>query len=432
LKKLKFSVKYDLMEMANSEIMKVKMYIVSEGNNLHQKPISWEAIQSAKPTLIGKPIVAKYNKWTKDLMGHEIDEVPIGVILRDEDIFEETIDGKRWLGAVGDIWMRYSQDISGVLIRDMLKDLSMEILVAEESDMGDIEQFAFTGVTLINENPAIPDARAEVLSFQEVKDEIEKRVFSKDDESQLLNSINEKIDLLTDKIDKFKEKDGEQMEKDTIVEEKMSTDETSEEKMSAGEAKEEEMAKEEDMGCGDKMASEEKMEEEVKEEKMTSDAYVESSAQEAMLEDVAEDQAEAAEEENKPGVMEIEVTIYEGMQTELVDLKAKVKAMEEDKDVYMSELEALKTFKADYDAAKFSKEVESTLLEASDIPKDIREEFKTLAAEKFSVDTIQEWKNIVFAKAYEYSKGSTKKNKHMSIDIPKETKDDKKSNGLWN
>ena len=491
MERLEFAVdKFDLVEMADSEIMKIKMYIVSEGDNHHKRPISWDSIQAARATLVGKPIVAKYNKFTQDVMGHEFDEVPIGVILRDEDIFEETDeDGKRWLGAMGDIWMRYSQDISGVLIRDMFKDLSMEIIVAEESENGDIDAFAFTGITLINKNPAIPNARAEVLSFQEVKDEIEKRVFSVEDEndSQLLSTIDEKVDLIVDKLyKKFQEKEGEQMKEEEkfelshndihesiyaklnpindegeriykywirevfdsyfIVQEeeqvdsfykinyKIESDEVTldMENMAKVEMVWVENSEEIKMAC-DKMGCDEKMEEVYAEEvKMGADANVEAVAQEKSEEILAEEQTAVAKEENKPEMMEIEVSKYESMMTEMEEMKLKMKAMDEDKDVYMSELGELKQFKQDYDDAKFSAEIESTLIEVSDtLPKEIADEFRTTAA-TFSIENISEWKNQVYAKAYTFTKGNETKSKHMSIDIPNQDQEKKKKSGLWN
>ena len=434
-RRLKFSMKYDLVEMAESEIMKVKMYIVSEGNNHHNMPISWEAILAAKPTLVGKPIVAKYNKWNKDLMGHEKDEVPIGVILREEDIFEEEDEnGKKWLGAYGDIWMRYSQDVTGVLVRDMIKDLSMEIIVAEESDMGDINAFAFTGVTLIGTSPAIKDARVEVLTFEEVKDGIEKIVnFS--EEEQKSNQI---ADLVVDKLfKKLQEKDGEQMKKDenfeATVEEEVVV-EPVEEKSFAEEEKEVEMA------CGDKKMEEdsecesedEEKEEESKEVNMGADAFVENSAQEAMAEKEAEDGAEMAEEQNKPEMMEIEVTKYEEYERivgEYEKLKVDYEAMKEDKDVYMSELETLKEFKAGYDKSVFETTVAATFAEVIDaMPSEVIDEFRE-SSKNFTIDNISEWQNSLRAKAFTYVSKKEPKSKHISIDIPRETESKKK--GLW-
>jgi hypothetical protein len=180
LKKLSFSIdKFDLMDISNSELMKVRLWIVSEGDNLHERPISWETIESARPTLIGKPIVAKYNSVSQNLEGHEPDEVAVGVILSDDDIFYETDDsGLRWLCADGIIWVRYAKDVAFVLDRDQIKNLSMEIIVVESGEDNSIDSFTFSGITLIGTTPAIPNARVEVLSFSKVKENIEHLMFN--------------------------------------------------------------------------------------------------------------------------------------------------------------------------------------------------------------------------------------------------------------
>jgi hypothetical protein len=403
-KVLNFEIeKYDLVEMADSDIMTVKLQIVSEGNNRHNLPIPWSAIEKAMPTLVGKPIVAKYNRWTKDLMGHEVDEVPIGVILTPESIFVEEIDGKRWLCAIGNIWMGYSQEVTGVLIRDMLKGLSMEIYVVEQDETDEsILAFVFKGITLIgsDRNPAVPNAKVEVLTFEVVKDEIEKRV-SFDADSKILS--DDFVDRIADKLyKKFQEKDGERME----------------EKM-------------EEMECGEKKMEEE-VEVEAVEEKMTADANVEAVAQEKMQEDVAEEQREIAKEENAPAMMEVEVAKYEELEEKVKEFSAleeKIVNLEGELKTYSDELESLREFKANYDTSLFEAEVESTFAEVvDDMPKEEVEKFRA-EAKNYTIENIQDWKNQVHAKAYTYTKGGKSEKKHIRIDIPTETK--QKSNGLW-
>ena len=405
-KTLNFEInKFDLVEMADSEIMKVKLYIVSEGENRHGMPIKWQSIEKAKSTLIGKPIVAKYNRWIKDLMGHEVDEVPVGVILNENDIFEEVIDGKRWLCAIGTIWMRYSQDVTGVLVRDMIKNLSMEIIVTEQDESDNsITSFAFVGITLIgsDKTPAIPEAKVEVLTFEVVKDEIEKRV-SFDTDSKLLS--DEIVDKIADKLYKrFQEKDGERMEKEKINVE---------------------------MECGEEKMEDE-LESEATEEEMTADANVEAVAQEKMQEEVTEEQREDAKEENAPAMMEVESEKYEALEetaNKFSEMETKVSELESEIKKYTDELESLRTFKRDYDERVFDAEVEATFAEVmEDIPKEEVEKFRA-ESKNYTMGTISEWKNQVHATAYTYSKGSKTDKKHVRIDIPVETK--KKAKGLW-
>ncbi len=205
---LNFSIdKYDLQEISDTEIMKIRMWIVSEGDNRHGKPISWEAIVAARPTLIGKPVVALYDKYIKDFMGHEVLEVPIGVVLSDDDIsFDTDEDGKRWLVADGYLWYRYAKNATDVMSRDKIKNLSMEILVTESGENDSIESFVFTGITLISSTPAIPNARAEVIKFSEVTDEI-KHILQAQFEEKKYN-----IDLTIPEEIKCNVKNGMEME----------------------------------------------------------------------------------------------------------------------------------------------------------------------------------------------------------------------------
>jgi len=530
IKKLTFEVSnYDLVEMAESEIMKVKMKIVSEGNNAHDMPIKWETILKAKDTLVGKPIVAKYDRWNKDLMGHEEDEIPVGVVLRSEDIFEDTDEnGKRWLCAYGDIWMRYTQDITGVLIRDMMKHLSMEILVAEQDEISnEILAFAFTGITLIGEDrsPAVDNAKLEVLTFEAVKDNIEKLMFAKYENidfkipkkvqenaqkglelrkeygrggtevgvatarqlakggnatpelikkiykffprhlDNIKKSLNTKTEVENSEIagylwgslegmywanriyKRMLKEDGEKMEKANDFEKEVDVKEESKEvEMACGEKMSEEEVKEESMACGDKMEKmEEDKSEEPKEEKMTSDAYAENSAIEQNQEKVGEEQREQAEEQNKPEPMdsekmEIDKAKYEEyvqMEKDFAEMKEnfakmseEMKAMKEDKDAYMTEFERLQKVENEIKEARFNAEVEATFAEIEDMPLDEINSFKE-SAKNFTLENLNTWKNEVLAKAYTYSKGKKSSSKYVKVDIPKDVKEEKKSNGLW-
>jgi len=504
VKKLTFSVNdYDLVGMAESEIMKVKMKIVSEGDNEHGMPIKWKTILEAKDTLVGKPIVAKYNRWINDLEGHEKDEIPVGVILKEEDIFEDVDEnGKRWLCAYGDIWMRYTQDVTGVLIRDMAKHLSMEILVAEQDDFtNEIMAFAFTGITLIGEkkNPAVANAKLEVLTFEVVKDNIEKLMFAKYEDidfkipknvqenaqkglelrkeygrggtevgmrtaRQLAKGGNATPELIK-KIYKFFPRHLDNIKKSLETKTEVENSEISAflwgslegmywanriykrmlkedgEEMEKDFEKEVDM-KEEEMVCGKKMAEEEVKEEkmeEIKEEQMTSDAYAENSAIEQNQEKVGEEQAEQAEEQNKPEMMEIEKVKYEEysqMEKDFAEMKEKyekmeseMKAIKEDKDTYMAEFERLQKFEKGIKEAEFKAEVEAVFAEIEDMPIEDINSFRE-KSKNFTLETIDTWKNEVLAKAFTYSKGKKSKAKHVKIDIPRDV-ETKKSNGLW-
>lgn len=74
------------------------MKVVSEGDNRHGMPITRDAVINSAETIIGKPVLFKFNSYTDDLMGHEVDEIACGVCgLTKDDYYFKEIDGKIWL-----------------------------------------------------------------------------------------------------------------------------------------------------------------------------------------------------------------------------------------------------------------------------------------------------------------------------------------------
>jgi hypothetical protein len=95
-KKLQFEINdFTLEEISNSQIMELEMKVVCEGDNRHGMPITRNAIIDSAKTIVGKPVLFKFNGTTQDLMGHEIDEIACGVSgLTNDDYYLKEIDGK--------------------------------------------------------------------------------------------------------------------------------------------------------------------------------------------------------------------------------------------------------------------------------------------------------------------------------------------------
>ena len=181
---LSFAVnKYNIQDISDSQLSKIEMWIVKSGDNKHNLPISEDAIRQAANTLVGKPILYKYNKYTKDFMGHEVDEIPCGVVLSKDDIrFEYDENEELWLVATAYIWKYYCPEVMEVFEKhDGEKPISMEIQLVEtkeNDDKTEILSFVFLGVTLIGDSPAIPNAKAKVLKFSEMVEEVKKMLFA--------------------------------------------------------------------------------------------------------------------------------------------------------------------------------------------------------------------------------------------------------------
>jgi len=203
---LSFAVnKYNIQDISDNQLSKIEMWIVKSGDNKHNLPITEDAIRQAADTLVGKPILYKYNKYTKDFMGHEVDEIPCGVVLSKDDIrFEYDENGELWLVATAYIWKYYCPEVMEVFEKhDGEKPISMEIQLVktkEKDDKTEILSFVFLGVTLIGDSPAIPNAKATVLKFSEMVEEVKKILFavSKD---EMGKSDPIKIDLSKEAAD---------------------------------------------------------------------------------------------------------------------------------------------------------------------------------------------------------------------------------------
>lgn len=191
-KKINFEIdKFELLNEANdAQLAKIKMYIVRDGNNCHNIPITVDAIKLSKDSLVGKPILCKYNKHTDSFMGHEFDEIPVGVVLSKDDIYEEEIDGRLWLIAEAYIWKVYFPEVIRVFEKkNNESSISMEILILEDNEntegQSEITLFSFLGVTLIGVKPAIPNAKAIMFSFSEMLEETKKIVYCKESSKSL-------------------------------------------------------------------------------------------------------------------------------------------------------------------------------------------------------------------------------------------------------
>lgn len=167
--------------------MILELWIVSEGDNAHKMPITRDAILKSASSIIGKPVLYKYNNKQDDFMAHEVDEIACGVMaLNNADyFFKEDDDGKLWLVCRAYVWKMYYPEIIDVFSRDKEKAISMEILIVdlsteESGGTQSIETFSFTGVTLLGNDyrPAIKNAKAIVKQFSEMVKETEKFLYS--------------------------------------------------------------------------------------------------------------------------------------------------------------------------------------------------------------------------------------------------------------
>lgn len=203
-------------ENSNSQFATLEFDVCRSGDNSHDMPIPREAIESAAPSIKGKPILAAFDVLDTDFKGHEIDEQAVGFFVEEEpELIEKDYEGnpELYIHAKGKIWKRYFNNAMEIFKRKGGKtDVSMEIdmLDFQEPDHGEkgfINVFSILGCTLLGVNPAIRGAEARVLSFAEMKEEYNKESQNGSDIERFANERMDKMEEVTYKINKTELKD---------------------------------------------------------------------------------------------------------------------------------------------------------------------------------------------------------------------------------
>lgn len=175
---LKFTEGFSVEKILDDTTALLKIKVCSSGNNAHELFIENEALYDATQSILGKPVVAKYNKWTQDAMGHEDEEVPIGFILcNQEPTYVQEEDGSISLIVYAILWKAYFPEMFNLFLEkkengeDPLKKVSMEIYLNEieldENDQTHVTKFRYKGVTMLGDEytPACELAHAEMVTF---------------------------------------------------------------------------------------------------------------------------------------------------------------------------------------------------------------------------------------------------------------------------
>ena len=214
-----------LEEINDSQFTKIRIRAFSDGVTRHGYGFSLDTIKESAFTILGKPILFKYDMWTDDAGSHEPEEVQCGFVPKDEkdaDIqFEYDEDlGKTFLTVNAYLWNVYQEDLIRILQRDDgYKNVSVEMWLIEYDESTKEEkgyitviQFVYNGITILGS--AVTEA-CEGADMQVVK-------FSFEDyqkaqiqfETQLNNSINKESDKGSFLIEKNSENKEETMAKE--------------------------------------------------------------------------------------------------------------------------------------------------------------------------------------------------------------------------
>lgn len=230
----------------DSNLMKVELLVVCNGDNPNKTKFSLNAIDKAIPTIKNIPILAYILEDEGDFDEHNMDyeiittedgceikkryqEVPIGVI--PENCQPEYIDmnGRKYLKVQGYIWKCYSNGGAEIISNSEYKNVSMEIKVNEgmydENDgLYDITDFNFLGITCLGSHirPGIPDARIYQYSSQckTMLEDIYKEIYSLEGQGKEELDMDKQEVVVEEIVEEVQE-----VETEEVIEE---TDETTE------------------------------------------------------------------------------------------------------------------------------------------------------------------------------------------------------------
>jgi hypothetical protein len=208
------------------------------------------------------------------------------------------------------------------------------------------------------------------------------------------------------------------------------------------EKKEEDKEKKDNFEEEKKETPAEEKKEEKKEENMSLNSYLDVAALLVMLEDETENyrglvEAEFAKPEGEQNMSAVCNAMYCKMckmSVASADMCGRMAKMEEENKAYMAENEELKKFKADEEGKQFAFAVDSTLKEIEEkveMPTEERE-FLLEESKKFSLETIDGWKNLARAKAFNFAKKDKREADGVKrYALPWGTKEDNLKKPLW-
>lgn len=165
---------YDSEEFAIGRIC-----FLSTKPNSHGLVISDEVLREYAPTVLGKWLVAEYDKIEQDVTTHTADEWIMGMFPLGQEIeFVESDEG--YLCAYANVIVSkiYSAELCDLFDEDTVKPVSVEMQYADNDGGNIVQEFNIVGVTVLGKvlgqkiNGSCPDANMKMVRFsQEAADE---------------------------------------------------------------------------------------------------------------------------------------------------------------------------------------------------------------------------------------------------------------------
>lgn len=146
----------------------LRLNFLSDGYNSHGIPITTDILKACANTILGKPIVAKYNTFTDDVEGHETDEIMVGYVPETAEIQFENSDNGLFACVDGLVSKLYATNVYELYTTNNQRAVSVEMnLVWSDENEEVLESFNIRGVTLLglNINPSCALATSTMVRF---------------------------------------------------------------------------------------------------------------------------------------------------------------------------------------------------------------------------------------------------------------------------
>jgi len=160
-----------MSDFDNEEFAIANVKFLSTKPNSHGLGISPNVLRECAPTVLGKWLVAKYDKYASDATDHDPTENIMGIFPSNQEIVFTDEDGYLVASANVVLSKVYASEIYEMFQLDNFRDVSVEMKVEShfEGSVEVVDSFKIVGVTILGKrvNGSCPDANMEIIRFSQ-------------------------------------------------------------------------------------------------------------------------------------------------------------------------------------------------------------------------------------------------------------------------
>ena len=383
----------------NKDLAVGRILFLSTRPNSHGLIITEDVLRKYAPTIIGKWVVAEYDKWSQDATTHTNEEVIQGIVPHNAQVeFVRAEDG--YLDAYVDcvISKLYSTDVYDIFVKDNRRNVSVEMVTDVDPEVGGVVHYLnIFAVTVLGKqvNPSVPNAHMEIVKFSEKQANDYYDLWSDIRNKENISKMEEKTSL----NDEEKQGDNKmaKLEDNKAVE--CSEDDKKQDNIVMN-----------DCGDGEKEA-------ELSEEEKTEDDKKDD-------DDMHDDDKEDDDKESDMA------TKCADLETKLSEMTAQMSQKDNQIKEYETELSELRTFKTNVEEAQKMEVVTATLAQVKDYMSDEKYSEYSESGKACKFADITAWKNEVLANVTTdvlNAKMSEKETDHIDMSFPQV----EEKHGLW-